>query len=70
LPCQRQPVSNYSTLSFDKVLAGDQLVGISANSGYSVNVGNDNYRHPLNFRRMLILQFARTAWPTWAAWAI
>jgi hypothetical protein len=34
-----QPVSNYSTLSFDKVLAGDQVVGISANSGYSVNVG-------------------------------
>jgi vanillate/3-O-methylgallate O-demethylase len=34
-----QPVSNYSTLSFDKVLAGDQIVGISANSGYSVNVG-------------------------------
>src|ERR1700722_15668978 len=34
-----QPVSNYSTLSFDKVLVGDQIVGISANSGYSVNVG-------------------------------
>ena len=34
-----QPVSNYSTLSYDKVLAGDQIVGISANSGYSVNVG-------------------------------
>jgi glycine cleavage system aminomethyltransferase T len=34
-----QPVSNYSTLSFDKVLVGDELVGISANSGYSVNVG-------------------------------
>jgi vanillate/3-O-methylgallate O-demethylase len=34
-----QPVSNYSTLSFDRVLVGDQFVGISANSGYSVNVG-------------------------------
>jgi glycine cleavage system aminomethyltransferase T len=34
-----QPVSNYSTLSFDKVLVGDQIVGISANSGYTVNVG-------------------------------
>jgi vanillate/3-O-methylgallate O-demethylase len=34
-----QPVSNYSTLSYDKVLAGDQIIGISANSGYSVNVG-------------------------------
>jgi vanillate/3-O-methylgallate O-demethylase len=34
-----QPVSNYSTLSFDKVLIDDELVGISANSGYSVNVG-------------------------------
>jgi glycine cleavage system aminomethyltransferase T len=34
-----QPVSNYSTLSFDKVLAAGQIIGISANSGYSVNVG-------------------------------
>jgi vanillate/3-O-methylgallate O-demethylase len=34
-----QPVSNYSTLSFDKVIAGEKIVGISANSGYSVNVG-------------------------------
>jgi vanillate/3-O-methylgallate O-demethylase len=34
-----QPVSNYSTLSFDRVVSGDRLAGISANSGYSVNVG-------------------------------
>lgn len=34
-----QPVSNYSTLSFDRVTSDGRLVGISANSGYSVNVG-------------------------------
>lgn len=33
------PVSNYSALSYDAVLAGDRPVGISTTSGYSVNVG-------------------------------
>jgi glycine cleavage system aminomethyltransferase T len=33
------PVSNYATGTYDKVLVGDRLVGISANVGYTVNVG-------------------------------
>lgn len=33
------PVSNYATGTYDKVLADGRLVGISANNGYTVNVG-------------------------------
>lgn len=32
------PVSNYSSLSFDKVLAGGRQIGLSTTSGYSSNV--------------------------------
>jgi vanillate/3-O-methylgallate O-demethylase len=33
------PSSNYSSAPYDKLLIGDRLVGMSANSGYTVNVG-------------------------------
>jgi glycine cleavage system aminomethyltransferase T len=33
------PVSNYATGTYDKVLADGRLVGMSANNGYTVNVG-------------------------------
>ncbi|MGE0214785.1 hypothetical protein [Mycolicibacterium sp.] len=33
------PVSNYTTGPHDQVLIDDQLVGLSANAGYTVNVG-------------------------------
>jgi vanillate/3-O-methylgallate O-demethylase len=33
------PSSNYSTGPYDKLLIGDRVVGVSANSGYTVNVG-------------------------------
>jgi vanillate/3-O-methylgallate O-demethylase len=33
------PVSNYATGSYDRVLVDGRLVGISANAGYTVNVG-------------------------------
>ncbi|HEX4559282.1 MAG TPA: hypothetical protein VH166_08860 [Mycobacterium sp.] len=33
------PVSNYASGPHDKVLIGDRLVGLSANAGYTVNVG-------------------------------
>lgn len=33
------PVSNYATGTYDKVLVDGRLVGISANNGYTVNVG-------------------------------
>jgi glycine cleavage system aminomethyltransferase T len=32
------PVSNYSALSYDRVHIGDELIGLSTTSGYSVNV--------------------------------
>ncbi|MFD5723353.1 aminomethyl transferase family protein [Streptomyces sp. NPDC127036] len=33
------PVSNYATGTYDKVLVAGRMVGISANNGYTVNVG-------------------------------
>ena len=33
------PSANYATGPYDEVLAGDRLVGFSANVGYTVNVG-------------------------------
>jgi vanillate/3-O-methylgallate O-demethylase len=33
------PVSNYTTGPHDQVLVNDQLVGVSANAGYTVNLG-------------------------------
>jgi len=34
------PVSNYTSGPYDKVLLGDQLIGFSANAGYTVNIGS------------------------------
>ena len=33
------PVSNYASGPHDKVLIGDELVGLSANAGYTMNIG-------------------------------
>jgi vanillate/3-O-methylgallate O-demethylase len=33
------PVSNYTSGPYDRVLSNDQLIGFSANSGYTVNIG-------------------------------
>jgi vanillate/3-O-methylgallate O-demethylase len=34
------PSSNYTTGPYDRLMSGDRLVGVSANSGYTVNIGS------------------------------
>jgi hypothetical protein len=34
------PSSNYTSGPYDRLMIGDRLVGVSANSGYTVNIGS------------------------------